>query len=172
MGRKDLTSEQLYERRLFIMEQRRDHLTYEAIAQKVTEKFGYPISAVQCFEDFRLIMAQRAKQLNDATDECREIAIQQLDSVCLAILPQVKAGSLEAIDRYLKIQQRKAKLLGLDAPVQHEDVTKAPRLTVDEIMHRMKEISEKIARAKELQAYEPPAALEGEVATSEPVESQ
>jgi hypothetical protein len=52
------------------------------------------------------------------TDVDEHIALQiaRLDSALAAITPKIEAGSLEACDRMLKIESRRAALLGLDAP--------------------------------------------------------
>ena len=40
----------------------------------------------------------------------------RLDSALLAIWPQVRQGSLGAVDRFVKLQHQRAQLLGLYAP--------------------------------------------------------
>jgi hypothetical protein len=48
--------------------------------------------------------------------------VERLDAVLMAIWAQVKQGNLSAVDRYIKVAQRRAELLGLDAP-KRVDVT-------------------------------------------------
>jgi hypothetical protein len=49
---------------------------------------------------------------------------------------------IQAIDKMLKVQERRAKLLGLDAP------TKIETTATVEVVERQSELGEKIARAK------------------------
>ena len=48
--------------------------------------------------------------------ELRQLELERLDALMLGVWKQAKDGHLGAIDRVLKIQERRAKLLGLDAP--------------------------------------------------------
>jgi hypothetical protein len=54
--------------------------------------------------------------IQEPADELRQMEIERLDMICLAIVAEVKKGHLGAIDRWLKVSERRAKLLGLDAP--------------------------------------------------------
>lgn len=47
----------------------------------------------------------------------RELDLRRLDSLLLTYWPLAKGGDTDALDRVLKILQRRAKLLGLDLPV-------------------------------------------------------
>jgi hypothetical protein len=75
------------------------------------------------------------KTLQEPADDLRRLEIERLDAAQKAIWTQVIQGNQGAIDRYLKIAERRAKLLGLDAPVKQDmklnvDVT---RLTEAEL---------------------------------------
>lgn len=50
--------------------------------------------------------------------ELREIAAARLDAMLTAVWRQAAAGDLKAVDCVLRIETRRAKLLGLDAPQQ------------------------------------------------------
>jgi DNA-binding CsgD family transcriptional regulator len=59
----------------------------------------------------------RTRELADADAESlRALEAERLDAVLLAVWPQAQKGHLGAVDRVLKIAERRAKLLGLDAP--------------------------------------------------------
>ena len=60
------------------------------------------------------------KTLQEPADGLRRLDSERLDSLLLAIWPQARAGSLDNIEMVLKILTRKARLLGLDAPVREE----------------------------------------------------
>lgn len=54
--------------------------------------------------------------MQDSADELRAIEVQRLDVALIAIALQVKSGHLGAIDRWVKLAERRARLLGLDSP--------------------------------------------------------
>jgi len=61
------------------------------------------------------------KALNEKTsldtEEYRSLELERLDTAQLAIAKKVQSGDLGSIDRWLRISERRAALLGLDAPV-------------------------------------------------------
>jgi hypothetical protein len=71
---------------------------------------------------FKAVSAGLKKTLQEPADELRKLELARLDDMLKAIASHVSAGSLTAIDRAIKIQERRAKLLGLDAP-SRQDVT-------------------------------------------------
>ena len=50
----------------------------------------------------------------------RQVALGRLDRMLLSIQPQVQTGDLTAISTALRIEERRASLMGLDAPKQIE----------------------------------------------------
>ena len=54
-----------------------------------------------------------------ATEEYRQLELERLDALQAVIWDQAVSGNLWAIDRCLAIMERRAKLLGLDKPLQH-----------------------------------------------------
>ncbi len=62
-------------------------------------------------------------------EEVLDIELQRLEKLWLAAYPKARTGDLAAIHVALKIMERRAKYLGLDAPDKVEDVTptSAPR---------------------------------------------
>lgn len=71
---------------------------------------------------WRAVKAALKKTLQEPADELRQLELARLDDMLKAIAPHVAAGNLTAIDRALKIQERRARLVGLDAPMK-QDVT-------------------------------------------------
>lgn len=57
-----------------------------------------------------------AKVVNETADELRALENARLDRAQTAIWSQVIAGDLKAIDMFLRISQRRAKMNGLDEP--------------------------------------------------------
>jgi hypothetical protein len=89
---------------------RRTGFSYAEIANKT----GIPKTTV-----YRLVHAAlddfRCRTQTDV-DELVALQVSRLDAALTAITPKIEAGSLEACDRMLKIESRRAALLGLDAP--------------------------------------------------------
>ena len=76
-------------------------------------------------------------ELENLADKCREEAVQvrdlelhRLDDLYLKAWEAVEGGDLPAIDRCLRVQERRAKLLGLDA-AQKVDVNGIAELHFD-----------------------------------------
>jgi len=87
-------------------------VSYDDIARTV----GYkgPSGAYQA------VKSAMKKTLQEPAGELRTLEITRLDEALRAIWPQVKKGNLLAIDRYLKISERRAKILGIDSKTQVE----------------------------------------------------
>lgn len=84
--------------------------TLEAIAGKL----GYHDSAAA----YKAIQVVMAENVAAPSAELREIEVRRLDKLIFAIWPAAMKGDLGAVDRVLKIAERRARLLGLDAPLQ------------------------------------------------------
>jgi hypothetical protein len=77
-------------------------------------------------EGARLAVSRALKSLAEATteaaEEVRQLELDRLDAMLLGLWQKAQRGDTAAIDRVLKIQERRARLLGLDAVVK-VDVT-------------------------------------------------
>jgi DNA-binding transcriptional MerR regulator len=71
----------------------------------------------------KAIRAALKRTIQEPADELRTLELSRLDDMLKAIAPHVAAGNLTAIDRALKIMERRAKLIGLDAPAKHDVTT-------------------------------------------------
>lgn len=58
--------------------------------------------------------------LSEATDALRTLEAERLDALMVALWKTATQGNQGAIDRVLKVMERRARLLGLDAPVKSE----------------------------------------------------
>ncbi len=56
------------------------------------------------------------KTLQEPAEELRMLERERLDAMLQALWPKVEAGDVKAIEAALKVEERRAKLLGLDAP--------------------------------------------------------
>ncbi|MFE9770674.1 hypothetical protein ACFYOV_03110 [Streptomyces sp. NPDC005931] len=71
--------------------------------------------------DVRTALADRRAELNDDVDELRALEADRLDRLFfVAYKKAVRDQDLAAIDRTLRIMERRARLLGLDMPVRTE----------------------------------------------------
>jgi hypothetical protein len=91
------------------LELRKAGATYETIAQML----GYA-SKSTAFTAVNRIMTQSKRE---ASKEAFEMELRRLDDLMMTLWPIARAGeNMGAIDRVLRIMERRAKLLGLDAP--------------------------------------------------------
>lgn len=90
------------------LELRKAGVTFVVIA----EQLGYrgPSGA------YRAVMSALKRTLQEPADEVRTLELERLDALLLALWAQAKQGQQGAVDRVLKVMERRAKLLGLDAP--------------------------------------------------------
>lgn len=65
------------------------------------------------------LKATRAQTGEDA-NVLRDLELQRLDALYMAMHPQAVKGNQGAVDRCLRIMERRAKLEGLDAPTKNE----------------------------------------------------
>src|SRR5512139_798613 len=96
-------------RRIEALELRKSGASYRQIGRALN------ISGAQAHRDVCLALAGLARIEKHTAEELQAIEVERLDLALLAIAPQVKAGHLGAIDRWIRLSERRCKLLGLDA---------------------------------------------------------
>jgi len=98
------------ERQALALELRKSGATYQQIA----DQLGYrsPQSA------HKSVTSALKKLVEEPSEELRKVELERLDGMFLEMYRQAKQGILGAVDRCLRIMERRAKLLGLDAPQQ------------------------------------------------------
>lgn len=92
------------------VELRRAGRSYREIARQV----GIGVASAH-----RLVAAAIAEARTTVQEdvvELRALELSRLDGMLGGLWPQARRGNLGAVDRVLKIMERRAKLLGLDAP--------------------------------------------------------
>lgn len=68
------------------------------------------------FKVFRRVLARRLEELNESVDEVRALELDRLDAMLRGgLFAKAQGGDVYAIDRVLKISERRSALLGLDA---------------------------------------------------------
>ncbi|HQU46353.1 MAG TPA: hypothetical protein PK867_26335 [Pirellulales bacterium] len=90
-------------------------LTYRQIASKLA------ISATRAWELAQAALAEDRAMLAEQATDVRCIEASKLDQWESALAERLKSGEIEAITAALRIQERRAKLLGLDSPVKVEN---------------------------------------------------
>jgi predicted DNA-binding protein YlxM (UPF0122 family) len=93
---------------------RRSGLSLREIASRLE------VNVATIHSDIKTMLAEAIKENVDNADQLRAMEIERLDRMTMAIQAQVTAGHLGAIDRAIRISERRAKLLGLDMPVKQE----------------------------------------------------
>jgi hypothetical protein len=95
------------------LELRRMGLGYAEIAHQI----GCSTTAAHRY--VRDAMADAKAQIDADAGEMKAEEISRLDGMLRGLWPDARKGNHGAVDRVLKIMERRAKLLGLDAPVRH-----------------------------------------------------
>jgi len=109
------------ERRVKALEKQKQALALRLAGvsyEQIAEQLGYSSHTGA----WQAVNRALKRTIQEPSDAVREVEVKRLDAVLVAIWSQVKQGNLSAVDRYIKVAQRRADLLGLDAP-KRTDVT-------------------------------------------------
>lgn len=90
---------------------RRSGLSFTQIAEKVG------ISRSSAHQLVQQGMEDARRQIAASVDELRAEELSRLDGMLAKLYPRAARGDVQAADRVLKIGERRARLLGLDAPM-------------------------------------------------------
>lgn len=101
-------------RREQALELRAAGMTYMYVA----EKLG--ISKTQAWRDVQKAIKEVQEEYTENTKAIITIELKRLDRMLLALWTEAIKGNQGAIDRVVKIMERKSRLLGLDAPTKKE----------------------------------------------------
>lgn len=101
------------ERQAQAVELRKAGYTFREIA----EKLGYAGHQGA----YKAVMAALHKTLQEPSDELRHLELERLDVMLKSLWPKMLQGSPRHAEVALKVMDRRAALLGLDAPKQVED---------------------------------------------------
>jgi hypothetical protein len=108
-GRKKIES---LEREIRALELRKSGFTY----QRIKEELGISISGVAML--LKRALGRLERQSIEGVSEYRRLQLERLDSMLFFCWDHAQKGDLNAIDRVLRIEERRSKLLGLDFPDQ------------------------------------------------------
>jgi transposase-like protein len=98
------------ERQREALDLRRQGYSYSMIAERIG------VSAQTCFRYVRDGIDSIIKETKEEAEEIRTLELERLDELLRALWPGATDGEPQAIDKALKIMERRAKMLGLDAP--------------------------------------------------------
>ena len=113
------------ERQRLALELRKAGVTFEEIANQL----GYSKAGA-----YKAVTSALQKTLQEPADEVRTLAVTRLDKLLTAMWPQARQGNQGAVDRVLRIEERRAKLLGLDAPTRTDVTSKGEQITFREVV--------------------------------------
>jgi hypothetical protein len=100
------------ERRYRALELRKAGMGYAEIAKQLG--LSSPGNA------YRIVKNALKATYREPADDVRKLELERLDRLTMALWKRAQNGEAEAIDRVLKLMDRRAKLLGLDAPEKTE----------------------------------------------------
>lgn len=109
------------ERRRFVLELRKQGINYRQIADAAVSKFGAAVLPAgwderYAYKDVARALEQIRTETAESADSIRTLELERLDRLMVALWPRASRADEHAIDRILKIMQRRAQLVGLDAP--------------------------------------------------------
>lgn len=100
------------EREAQVLRLRRDGLTFEVIAKRL----GFSSSS-GAYQAFKRAMDRTVQQ---PADEIRKLELERLDYLWEVLQPALAKGRGYAVEKAIMIMDRRARLLGLDAPTKHQ----------------------------------------------------
>lgn len=104
------------------LELRLKGMSYKQIGEELDCAIGTAYNAV----------SRGLKELNslakEKAEEVRQLELSRIDSVLDSVIKRAKKGNDKAIASMVKLMDRRAKYLGLDSPVQTEDIAERERV--------------------------------------------
>ncbi len=101
---------QLVERRRIALELRKAGATYEEIGRSLG------ITKQSAHELVSKVLDEIQSKTSDDADAVKTLEIERLDALFKGLWPSASKGNPQAVEKALKIMERRARLLGLDAP--------------------------------------------------------
>lgn len=108
-------------RRVLAAERSRDACAMRkagATYRQIADKLG--ITEMGAFHAVARSMARAIGRATEDIDVVRRLDLERLDAMLLALWPQASKGVYKSIEVVLKLMERRAKLLGEDAPAKME----------------------------------------------------
>jgi hypothetical protein len=108
--------------------------------QEIANALDYSSKGAAC-TDVRRALENAVKKLSIPLEAHRQLEMDRLDAMQNALWDKVLEGDTKAIDTSLRLMDRRAKLLGLDAPQRHE-------LTLEAIDAALADVEQQLAAAR------------------------
>ena len=90
-----------------------------ATLEDIAKQLGFK-GAAGAYKSVMRELSATSQDHGEGTEAVRQLELQRLDQMQFPLWPQVLAGDVQATTTALRIQERRAALLGLDAPKQIE----------------------------------------------------
>lgn len=143
MGRYKSSSQQLIidERRGKVVNLRKSGATLAAIAKVISQEFDAPkYDAKSAHRDVMESLKLINQSYRMSADEYRQLELERLDEYLFRLQVKLRMGDHQATALALKIGERRAKLMGLEAPIQiqvDEAVNTELTLAIDLLQAKM-----------------------------------
>lgn len=115
------------ERRAFVLRMRKAGATYAEIAEAALRQYGpeqLPNGWDEryAYKDVKRELDKLRNEIGDSAETVLTLELQRLDDLLKGLWPLAarKDPDLKAVDRILRLMERRARLLGLDAPSKQE----------------------------------------------------
>lgn len=132
-AKRDAKKVDLNERRKIALEARISGLSYQAIA----DKLGYSDKTL-----VRRDVVNGIKEIvREPAEEVLRIELARLDEMLAGCWEAARSGDVSAIDRAIRIQDRRAKYLGLDAPTKVHQTNSFEGLDEEALKAKWKELT-------------------------------
>lgn len=120
------------ERDRLILQLRKDGLSYDQIS--LDPRVG--ISSGACYRIVKDWLDQTAAECTEAAHEIIQIETARLDQMLKILAKRIEDGDARAIETAIKIQERRAKLHGLDKPEKVEQTVRFESMSDTELIQR------------------------------------
>jgi hypothetical protein len=106
--------ENIADRRARAFSLRRAGASYRAIAQQLS------VSLATAYDDVNAELMELREQTKADAEAVREIELHRCDEMILGLWPAVRRGDPKSVMAAVRVSERRAKLLGIDAPSKQE----------------------------------------------------
>jgi transposase len=104
-------------RRVQTRQRERDAIRYRlagATYADIANRLG--VSEVGAYKIVKRVLEREAKTTAEESHEIRSVEVKRLDALLVIAWKKAAQGDLGAVDRILRIMERRSRFLGLDAP--------------------------------------------------------
>ncbi len=117
------------------LELRKAGVTFERIATQLDYRSRQAAKSA--------VDAAMQRIIQEPAESLRKLDLERLDTMLFALMPAIRRGEWQSVNSGLKVMERRAKLLGLDAPVKIEaeiehkdgrDLSRVPQKDLDQLL--------------------------------------